>query len=70
MEVAANIGAVFDGEPQVPAELMAMETVVLTPHIARSTHETRRAMGDLVYDNLRAHFDGKPVLTPVPPRMG
>jgi len=60
---------VFDGEPQVPAELMAMENVVLTPHIASSTHETRRAMADLVYDNLRAHFDGKPVLTPVPPQV-
>ncbi len=57
---------VFDGEPEVPAELMAMENVVLTPHIASSTVETRRAMGDLVYDNLRAHFDGKPVLTPEP----
>jgi hydroxypyruvate reductase len=61
---------VFDGEPQVPTKMMAMENVVLTPHIASSTHETRRAMGDLVYDNLRAHFDGKPVLTPVPPQMG
>lgn len=60
---------VFDGEPQVPAELMAMENVVLTPHIASSTHETRRAMADLVYDNLRAHFDGKSVLTPVPPQV-
>ena len=57
---------VFDGEPEVPAELMSIENVVLTPHIASSTHETRRAMADLVYDNLRAHFDGKPVLTPVP----
>lgn len=60
---------VFDGEPQVPAELMAMENVVLTPHIASSTHETRRAMGDLVYDNLRAHFNGKQVLSPVPPQV-
>jgi len=60
---------VFDSEPEVPAELMAMENVVLTPHIASSTHETRRAMADLVYDNLRAHFDGKPVLTPVPPQI-
>jgi len=59
---------VFDGEPTVPEELIAMENVVLTPHIASSTHETRRAMGDLVYDNLRNHFDGKPVLTPVPPQ--
>ena len=57
---------VFDGEPEVPAELMSIENVVLTPHIASSTHETRRAMADLVYDKLRAHFDGKPVLTPVP----
>nr|MCS5605548.1 hypothetical protein [Alphaproteobacteria bacterium] len=57
---------VFDGEPEVTAELMSIENVVLTPHIASSTHETRRAMADLVYDNLRAHFDGKPVLTPVP----
>jgi len=57
---------VFEREPHVPAELMAMENVVLTPHIASSTQETRRAMGDLVYDNLKAHFSGKPVLTPVP----
>jgi hydroxypyruvate reductase len=60
---------VFDGEPEVPAELLAMENVILTPHIASSTNETRRAMGDLVYDNLRAHFDGRPVLTPVPPQI-
>jgi lactate dehydrogenase-like 2-hydroxyacid dehydrogenase len=60
---------VFDGEPNVPADLAAMENVVLTPHIASSTHETRRAMADLVYDNLCAHFDGKPVLTPVPQQL-
>lgn len=59
---------VFDGEPEVPAELMAMENVTLTPHIASSTHETRRAMADLVVENLRLHFAGKPVLTPVPPQ--
>jgi lactate dehydrogenase-like 2-hydroxyacid dehydrogenase len=58
---------VFDGEPAVPEELLAMENVVLTPHIASSTHETRRAMADLVFDNLAAHFGGKQVLTPVPP---
>ncbi len=59
---------VFDGEPDVPAALLAMENVVLTPHIASSTVETRRAMADLVHDNLAAHFAGKPVWTPVPPR--
>jgi len=46
-----------------------MENVVLTPHIASCTHETRRAMGDLVYDNIQAHFSGKPVLTPVPAQI-
>jgi hydroxypyruvate reductase len=60
---------VFDGEPAVPEAMIGMENVVLTPHIASSTHETRRAMGDLVYDNIRAHFDGKAVLTPVPPQV-
>jgi hydroxypyruvate reductase len=60
---------VFDGEPEVPQALMEMENVVLTPHIASSTHETRRAMGDLVFDNLKAHFSGKPVLTPVPKQV-
>ncbi len=59
---------VFDGEPEVPSALLDMENVVLTPHIASSTRETRRAMADLVYDNLQAHFAGKPVWTPVPPQ--
>jgi len=56
---------VFAEEPKVPEALMKMDQVVLQPHAASATHETRRAMGDLVVDNLRAHFAGKPVLTPV-----
>ena len=56
---------VFEDEPRVPAELMAMENVVLTPHVASGTHETRQAMSDLAFANLHAHFNGKPVLTPV-----
>lgn len=56
---------VFAEEPKVPEALFGMEQVVLQPHAASATHETRRAMGDLVVDNLRAHFAGKPVLTPV-----
>jgi lactate dehydrogenase-like 2-hydroxyacid dehydrogenase len=56
---------VFAEEPKVPEALLTMEQVVLQPHAASATHETRRAMGDLVVDNLRAHFAGKPVLTPV-----
>lgn len=56
---------VFAEEPKVPEALLKMDQVVLQPHAASATHETRRAMGDLVVDNLRAHFTGKPVLTPV-----
>lgn len=56
---------VFAEEPKVPEALFAMDQVVLQPHAASATQETRRAMGDLVVDNLRAHFAGKPALTPV-----
>jgi lactate dehydrogenase-like 2-hydroxyacid dehydrogenase len=57
---------VFTHEPTVPAALMAMENVVLTPHMASGTTTTRYAMADLAFGNLDAHFAGKPVLTPVP----
>ena len=56
---------VFEAEPNVPEALFAMDNVVLQPHVASATHETRMAMGVLTADNLRAHFSGKPVLTPV-----
>ncbi len=56
---------VFADEPRVPAALVTMDNVVLQPHQASATHETRRAMGDLVVDNLAAHFAGRPVLTPL-----
>ncbi|MBE0614339.1 MAG: 2-hydroxyacid dehydrogenase [Burkholderiales bacterium] len=56
---------VFEDEPRVPEALFAMDQVVLQPHVASATHETRMAMGVLTADNLRAHFSGKPVLTPV-----
>ena len=49
---------VFEDEPNVPAELLGMDHVVTTPHIASATHETRRAMGELVLANLRACFSG------------
>lgn len=57
---------VFENEPNVPDALCAMENVVLTPHIASGTWQTRRAMADLAFGNLQAHFSGKPLLTPVP----
>ena len=56
---------VFEDEPRVPAALLAFENVVLTPHIASATNETRNAMSELVFANLQAHFAGLPVPTPV-----
>lgn len=56
---------VFADEPRVPAALRALANVVLTPHVGSLTVETRHAMGQLVVDNLRAHFAGQPLLTPV-----
>jgi lactate dehydrogenase-like 2-hydroxyacid dehydrogenase len=56
---------VFAKEPQVPAELVAMDNVVLQPHQSSATTATRRAMDDLVVENIRLHFAGKPVKTRV-----
>lgn len=56
---------VFAQEPNVPAALRALPNVVLTPHVGSLTVETRHAMGQLVVDNLAAHFAGQPLLTPV-----
>ena len=56
---------VFDKEPSVPAELLALENVVVQPHVGSATVTTRTAMGQLVIDNLAAFFAGKPLLTPV-----
>ena len=57
---------VFENEPNVPAELLALDNVVLTPHVGSATWQTRHAMGDLAFGNLQAHFAGKPLLSPVP----
>lgn len=57
---------VFEGEPNVPDELKAMPNVVLLPHIGSASVVTRNAMDQLVVDNLKAWFAGKPPLTPVP----
>jgi len=56
---------VFDAEPTIPESLFALENVVIQPHNASGTWETREAMGQLVLDNLSAHFSGQPLLTPV-----
>jgi lactate dehydrogenase-like 2-hydroxyacid dehydrogenase len=56
---------VFAHEPQVPEALLGLDTVVLQPHQGSATEETRGAMGQLVLDNLEAHFAGRPLVTPV-----
>lgn len=56
---------VFENEPHVPETLFALDNVVLSPHQGSATHKTRGAMGDLVVQNLAAHFKGDPLLTPV-----
>ena len=69
LQTGAIAGAgldVFEDEPNVPAELRAMDNVVLTPHVGSGTWQTRRAMADLAFGNLAAHFAGQPLMTPVP----
>jgi lactate dehydrogenase-like 2-hydroxyacid dehydrogenase len=56
---------VFDEEPQVSQSLLAAPNCVLTPHIASATSEARRAMAQLVLDNIAAHVAGRPLPTPV-----
>jgi lactate dehydrogenase-like 2-hydroxyacid dehydrogenase len=56
---------VFANEPAVPDELKAMQNVVLLPHIGSASVVTRNAMDQLVVDNLKAWFAGKPPLAPV-----
>jgi lactate dehydrogenase-like 2-hydroxyacid dehydrogenase len=56
---------VFEKEPHFPDELKAMQNVVLLPHIGSASVSTRNAMDQLIVDNLKAWFAGKPPLTPV-----
>lgn len=62
--LAAGID-VFCNEPHIPEALFSLDNVVLTPHMASTTGATLRAMLDLTFDNLAAHFSGQPVLTPI-----
>jgi lactate dehydrogenase-like 2-hydroxyacid dehydrogenase len=57
---------VYLREPEVPAELIAMDSVVLFPHLGSASVYTRTQMDQLVVDNLLAWAAGKPPLTPVP----
>ncbi len=57
---------VFAEEPRVPQELIEMDHVVLLPHVGSASHHTRRAMGQLLVDNLASWAKGAGPLTPVP----
>jgi lactate dehydrogenase-like 2-hydroxyacid dehydrogenase len=57
---------VFADEPHVPQALWTLPHVVLTPHMASATRETRQAMADLAFANLHAGVTGAPLRSPVP----
>jgi glyoxylate reductase len=56
---------VFVGEPEVPAELIGLENVLLTPHLGSATVAAREAMTRLVVDNVLACERGEPLITPI-----
>jgi hydroxypyruvate reductase len=56
---------VFENEPQVPQELLALDNVIVQPHHGSAAVETRTAMGQLMIDNISARLDDRPLLTPV-----
>jgi len=58
---------VYENEPAVHPDLLALDNVLLVPHLASATTETRTAMADLAVDNVLAVLAGRPPLTPVPP---
>ncbi|MGB6105130.1 MAG: 2-hydroxyacid dehydrogenase [Pusillimonas sp.] len=57
---------VYEAEPTVPDALKTMDNVVILPHIGSATNETRKAMADLVLDNVDAFATTGKVITPVP----
>jgi lactate dehydrogenase-like 2-hydroxyacid dehydrogenase len=57
---------VYENEPRPAAALLGLENVLLTPHMASATLDTRQAMSDLVMANLQAWNDGTAVPSPVP----
>ena len=56
---------VFVNEPDVPKELLAMDHVVLLPHVGSASHDARNAMAQLVVDNVLAFSQGKDPITPI-----
>ena len=65
-EIAGAALDVVDGEPKVPAQMLTLDNLVITPHVAGRSPESVENMMTLVLSNLTAHFSDKPVMTPVP----
>jgi glyoxylate reductase len=59
---------VYEHEPEVPAELLELEQVVLAPHIGSATATARDGMAQIVAENVIAVLEGRAPLTPVEPR--
>jgi glyoxylate reductase len=57
---------VYEEEPAVHPDLLALDNVVLAPHLGSATTETRTAMADLAVRNAIAVLSGQPAITPVP----
>lgn len=58
---------VFEGEPDIDPRFLALDNVMLTPHLGSATRETRAAMAQLMLDNVRTYFHSGRALTPVAP---
>jgi lactate dehydrogenase-like 2-hydroxyacid dehydrogenase len=56
---------VFESEPVPSPEVLKLPNVIVQPHHGTATVETRTAIGQLMIDNLTAHFAGRPLPTPV-----
>lgn len=61
---------VYANEPHVPEALWRMRNVVMTPHMASATIETRQAMADLAFANMQAGISGQSLHSPVPECAG
>lgn len=56
---------VFENEPNVPEELLSLDNVILSPHVAVFTEESFQDLAELMIANLEAFFSNEPLITPV-----
>jgi lactate dehydrogenase-like 2-hydroxyacid dehydrogenase len=65
-QIAGAALDVFEDEPRVSAQLLLLDNVLLSPHLAGRSPEAQAAMARLLAQNLAAHFGGRPLSTPIP----